>query len=62
MHPGDPASWPLDQREKRSAKIVFEASFREESVFDVCLDYPTHDSAEPLQASKGKDSNFDVAC
>lgn len=43
-------------------RLFLRHPFREELVFDVCLDYPTHDSAEPLQASKGKDSNFDVAC
>lgn len=39
--PGDPASWPLDQREKRSAKIVFEDTIT--FIFDVCLDYPLLD-------------------
>jgi len=27
--PGDPASWPLNQREEQSAKIVFEVSLEE---------------------------------
>ncbi|KZT23953.1 hypothetical protein NEOLEDRAFT_1068456, partial [Neolentinus lepideus HHB14362 ss-1] len=37
--PGDPASWPLDQREERSAKTVFEKPLHLEFVFDVCLDH-----------------------
>ncbi|EGN95691.1 hypothetical protein SERLA73DRAFT_142583, partial [Serpula lacrymans var. lacrymans S7.3] len=44
--PGDPASWPLNQREKRSAKIVFETTrSKRMSFFDVCLDHPSLQSA-----------------
>ncbi|EIW60214.1 uncharacterized protein TRAVEDRAFT_120206, partial [Trametes versicolor FP-101664 SS1] len=53
--PGDPASSPLNQREKHSAKIVFETSG---FFFDVCLDRPTYGRAAPVKASKGQDSNL----
>ncbi|KAI0373062.1 hypothetical protein BV20DRAFT_922931, partial [Pilatotrama ljubarskyi] len=53
--PGDPASSPLNQREKQSARIVFETS---SLIFDACLDRPTHGEATPVRASKGKDSNL----
>ncbi|KAH9931696.1 uncharacterized protein BXZ73DRAFT_47135, partial [Epithele typhae] len=47
--PGNPASSPLDQRERHSAKIVFETPA---SLYAVCLDRPTHGKAAPVRASR----------